>query len=152
MPEPTPTSKKSVGDIGEDIVERLCNLPFGRDFLFRGQMYKTKDGDVELCDLLLLFDEVAVLMEVKTAQRNKKENWTEQQWSEWANKRLEKALSQMERGCNALLTGQVKQVQNERQGVVVIDPSRYKHVYGVAVVDHPTLDKWGNGTPTPLRG
>jgi hypothetical protein len=152
MPEPTPPSEKPIGDVGEDFVEQLCTLPLGKDFLFRGQMYRTKDGDVELCDLLLLLDDTAVLMEVKTALRDKKEGWTDEQWSEWANKRMEKALSQMERGCNALLTGQVKQVENERQGVVAVDPARLKHVYGVIVVDHPTLDKWGKGPSFSVNG
>lgn len=139
----THQSEKPIGDIGEEFVEYLCCRPLGKDFLFRGQMYRTKDSDVELCDLLLLLDDTAVLMEVKTALRDKKQGWTEKQWADWANRRIEKAISQIERGCNALLTGQVKHVENDRQGRIVVDPSCIKHLYGIAVVDHPTLDKWG---------
>lgn len=135
-----------IGAIGEDFVEWLCQRPFGKDFLYRGQQYMTDKGQVELCDLLLLLEDTAILFEVKTALREKKADWSDEQWADWANARLEKALSQVERGCNALLGGLVVSVENERQGVLAIDPSRIAHVYCVAVVDHPTLDKWGAGS------
>jgi len=134
-----------IGAIGEDFVEWLCQRPFGKDFLFRGQHYKTDKGQVELCDLLLLLGDTAILFEVKTALRDKKKDWSDDQWANWANARLEKALSQLERGCNALLRGLVTSVENDRQGVIAIVPSRIAHVFCVAVVDHPSLDKWGVG-------
>lgn len=148
MTEPT----APIGDLGEDFVEWLCSLPFGRDFIFRGPMYRTEHGDVELCDLLVLLDDTAVLMEVKTALRDKKKGWTDEQWSNWANTRLEKSLRQVERGCKALLTGQVRKVENDRQGVVTVDAARLTHICGVAVVDHPMLDKWGRGPSFSIEG
>jgi hypothetical protein len=152
MTKSSNSHKRPIGDIGEDFVEQICEMPFGKDFLFRGQQYRTTHGDVELCDLLLLFDDTAVLMEVKTARRDKKKGWTDEQWSDWANKRLTKALDQMKRGCTALLAGEVKQVENQRQGVVLVDPSRLKHVFGIVVVDHPTLDKYGKGPSLSVEG
>ena len=155
MPDSPTPPEKPIGEIGEDFVEWLCQSAFGKDFLFRGQMYRSDDGDIELCDLLLLLDDTAILFEVKTALRDKKKGWTDEQWEDWANKRLEKALSQMERGCRALVGGVgglVKQVANDRQGQVTLDSSRIKHIYGVAVVDHPMLNKWGNGPSFTVDG
>lgn len=152
MQDPAHPPEKPIGVIGEDFVEFLCSLSFGKDFLFRGQMYRTKDGDVELCDLLLLLHDTAILMEVKTALRDKKLGWTDEQWADWANKRIEKAIGQIERGCKTLLTGQVRHVANDRQGRVAVDPARIKHLYGIAVVDHPTLDKWGKGPSLSVEG
>lgn len=148
---PSPSGKR-IGDAGEDFVEWLCQSPFGKDFLFRSPKYRGDEGDIELCDLLLLLDDTAILFEVKTAMLDKKQGWTDEQWAEWANKRLTKAMSQIERGCKALLGGLVKHVVNDRQGKVSVDPSRIKHIYGVAVVDHPALEKWGRGPSVTVNG
>lgn len=145
MSDPTSTPEKGAGELGEDFVEWACNSPFGKDFLFRGQKYREGPNEIELCDLLLLFDDTAVLMEVKTADREKRPNRTDEEWADWANARLNKALSQIERGVKALGSGQVKQIENERRGRVRIDPSSITRYYGMAIVDHPTLDKVGRG-------
>lgn len=108
-------------------------------------MYRDGKDEIELCDLLLLLDDTAVLMEVKTADRAKRPNRTEQEWSDWANVRLKKALEQIERGAKALTAGLVKEVENDRQGRISVDPAKIKHIYGIAIVDHPTLDKFGRG-------
>ncbi|HRJ45115.1 MAG TPA: hypothetical protein PL105_24665, partial [Caldilineaceae bacterium] len=152
MPEPDQSAEQRIGNVGEDYVESLCAMPFGKDFLFRGATYRTKNGDVELGDLLMLLDDTVVIMEVKTALRDKKKDWTDDQWSKWANRRLDSALNQMRRGCEAILTGKVKQVENKRQGVIAVDPTRLKHYYGVVVVDHPKLDKWGAGPSLSVEG
>lgn len=139
-------SKPPVGTLGEDFVEWACHAPFGKDFLFRGQTYRdASNHEIELCDLLLLLDDTAVLMEVKTADREKRPNRTDEEWSDWANARLKKALSQIERGVNAIRSGLVKTVENERQGQVPVDAARIKHFYSIAIVDHPQLDKVGKG-------
>lgn len=139
------SENKPVGDVGEDFVEWACHAPFGKDFLFRGQKYRDTKGDIELSDLLLLLDDTAILMEVKTADRVKRPDRTVDDWVKWANARIEQALSQIERGVKAIRTGLVKKVKNDRQGEVLVDPSKIQHFYGIAIVDHPQLDKWGKG-------
>lgn len=145
MADPAKKPVKSVGEVGEDFVEWLCQAPLGRDFLFRGQKYPGSNGEIELCDLLVLLDDTAILIEVKTADREKRPDRTDAEWAKYANSRMEKALSQIERGVNAIRSGQVKEIENDRQGRVPIDPAKIRHVYGIAVVDHPTLEKWGGG-------
>lgn len=146
-------SKPPVGTLGEDFVEWACHAPFGKDFLFRGQKYRgAGNNEIEICDLLLLLDDTAVLIEVKTADREKRPNRTDEDWSGWANARLKKALSQIERGVNAIRSGLVKAVENERQGHVPVDAVRIKHFYGIAIVDHPQLDKIGKGPTIDIGG
>jgi hypothetical protein len=143
------TQKPDVGNLvgtqGEDFVEWICQTPFGRDFLFRGQQYRDGKNEIELCDLLLLLGDTAVLFEVKTAVRDLKSDWTEDQWAKWGNTKLEKAISQMDRGVKAIRSGLVKSVENDRQGRVPVGAVRINRFFGVAVVDHPTLAKWGKG-------
>jgi hypothetical protein len=79
-------------------------------------------------------------MEVKTADTSNKAGWTEEQWADWANRRTHKALSQIERGATALTSGLVKEVENDRQGRVAIEPGHIRNLYGVVIVDHPALD------------
>lgn|GEM_PF-2584045 len=145
MADPAQNPAKNIGEIGEDFVEWLCQAPLGRDFLFRGQKYPGPNGEIELCDLLVLLDDTAILIEVKTADREKRPDRTKAEWAKYANTRLEKAISQIERGVNAIRNGEVKDIENDRQGRVPIDPAGIRHIYGIAVVDHPTLDKWGGG-------
>lgn len=146
MSEGSEPAKKPIGEEGEDFVEWVCHAPFGKDFLFRGQKYRDgSNNEIELCDLLLLLDDTAVLMEVKTADREKRPNRTDEEWSDWANARLKKALSQIERGVKAIRGGLVKTIENERQGEVPIDATKIKQFYGIAIVDHPQLDKFGKG-------
>lgn len=142
----------NIGDHGEDFVEAVCQTPLGRDFLFRGQKYQSGQGEIELCDLFTLFGDTAVLIEVKTADRIKRPNRTEDEWVKYANARLEDAMIQLERGANALRSGSVKTVENARQGRVVIDPTKLKHIFGIAVIDHPTLEKWGGRVTIDAAG
>ncbi|MCL4199585.1 MAG: hypothetical protein KJZ69_18980 [Phycisphaerales bacterium] len=152
MADPAKKPVKNVGEVGEDFVEWLCQAPLGRDFLFRGQKYPGPNGEIELCDLLVLLDDTAILIEVKTADREKRPDRTEEEWAEFANRRMKQALSQIERGVNAIRSGRVQQIENDRQGRVPIDPAKIRHVYGIAVVDHPTLDKWGGGPILECNG
>lgn len=153
MSEGSEPAKKPIGEEGEDFVEWACHAPFGKDFLFRGQKYRDgSNNEIELCDLLLLLDDTAVLMEVKTADREKRPNRTDEEWSDWANARLKKALSQIDRGVKAIRDGLVKTIENERQGQVPVDAAKIKHFYGIAIVDHPQLDKFGKGPTIDAGG
>lgn len=88
MSDGSEPAKKPIGEEGEDFVEWACHAPFGKDFLFRGQKYMDTKGEIELCDLLLLLDDTAVLMEVKTADREKWPDRTNEEWADWANTQI----------------------------------------------------------------
>jgi len=152
MTNATPNPTRNWGNLGEDFVESVFAGPIGRDFLFRSPIYRTEKGDVELCDLLILLEDTAILAEVKTADRDKRPNRTEEEWAEYANRRMAQAREQIERGVSALRRGSVKSVANDRQGTVSIDPARLLHYFGMAVVDHPTLDKYGGGPVIEVDG
>ena len=146
MTKPSKTPKKpvdDVGKIGEDFVETVCQLPIGKDFLFRGQKYRDGNNELELTDLLILVGEVAIFIEVKTAFHDNKTGWYEKAWADWASERTRKALAQLERGLNAIKNGLVKMVSNERQGSVEVHADAIRELHAIAIVDHPPLGKWG---------
>lgn len=145
-------SKINIGDIGEDFVEHILKLPIGEDFMFRGQEYLTDKGHRELCDLLIYLGDTAILIEIKTADRTKVPGRTDADWVEYANDRLEKTLKQHSNGVQALRTGAITTIQNERQGKIKIDAATIKHIYCISIVDHPTLDKWGSSPSVEWNG
>lgn len=143
---------KSIGGVGEDFVRASVEVPFGEDFVFPNPPYRTPKGDIELCDVLILFDDIAVLVEVKTADRQKRPNRSEVQWAAWGNTRLAGSIGQIERGIEAIREGLVTEVENDRQGRVRIDSSKIKQYFAIAVLDHPTLDKYGRGPVITVGG
>lgn len=143
---------KSIGDIGEDYIEQLCQLPIGRDFLFRGPKYLTDKGEVELCDLLILLGDTAILIEIKTADREKRPDRTEEEWANFANRRYKKTTQQLTRGVNAIKSGDIESITNDRQGEVKINHEAIQHLYAISVVDHPTLDIWGKSPVLKVEG
>ncbi len=143
--------KRSIGDIGEDYIEQLCQLPIGRDFLFRGPRYMTDKGEVELCDLLILLGDTAILIEIKTADREKRPDRTEDDWANFANRRYDQTVQQLTRGVEAIKSGDIKSVTNDRQGEVTIDHGAIQNLYAISVVDHPTLDIWGKSPSLDIK-
>lgn len=138
--------------MGERFIEQLWELPFGRDFLFANPKYKKDGNEYELCDLLLLLDGTAVLVEIKTANRATKHGWDDSDWADWANNKLQHALGQMPGRLEDLLDGRVGRVKNPRQGRVPIDPDTLEKLYGIVVVDTPPLSHSGRAPVLEVRG
>ncbi len=139
----TGPSGHEVGTAGERFIEELWRLPFGRDFLFANPKYKKGKNEREVCDLLLLLDEYAVVVQIKTADPTSKSGWDEQKWADWGNAKAKEALKQLKGGLRAMLDGRAPAVENDRQGRVEIDPTKLTHLFGIVVVDSPALDHWG---------
>lgn len=136
-------SGHEVGTEGERFIEQLWKLPFGRDFLFANPKYKKGQNEREVCDLLLLLDNYVVVVQIKTAEPASKSEWDEQRWADWHNKKIDESLKQLRGGLRAMLDGRVLSVENDRQGRVEIDPKKLTHLFGIVIVDGPTLDHWG---------
>lgn len=144
-------SGHEVGTAGEAFIEQLWQRPFGRDFLFANPKYKKDGNEYELCDLLLLLDGTAVLVQIKTANPVTKRGWSEQQWADWGNGKIAEALGQMPERLEDLLDGKVPRVKNTRQGRVPIDPMSLDTLYGIVVVDTPPMDLWGRPPVLEVR-
>lgn len=136
-------SGHEVGTEGERFIEELCKLPFGRDFLFANPKYKKGQNEREVCDLLLLLDNYVVVVQIKTAEPASKSEWDEQRWADWRNKKIDESLKQLRGGLRAMLDGRASAVENDRQGRVEIDPKKLTHLFGIVIVDGPTLGHWG---------
>lgn len=132
------------GQDGESFVEWFCNETFFDDYVFKNPKYYRGKLEKELCDVLVLFEDVVVIFEVKTATTLRKQPGVEEEKiRSWVNKKVLQAHAQIQGARSAIKKRLVKVVGNDRRGQVPIgDPDSLRY-FGVAVVDHPDWTRCG---------
>lgn len=124
--------KVDIGTPTEDEVQEAVEHAFGADFVFRSP---PRDDEKEATDVLVLFDDVALILQVKAeavplggpVQRDPKD---------WAFKNLSKAARQVAGAARTIRDGRLPYVENERRGRVAFDGTAYPHRYGLIVLRH----------------
>lgn len=142
---------ESTGDLGESIVEELCGLAMCRDFIFRSPKYMRGSAEKELCDILILVDNVAIIIEVKTPEIKTFAKRTDEDAAAWATKKTKEAFKQVHGAFRAIKKGVVKFVQNSPSGEVTINLSKIQYYYGIAAIDVPDMLLYG-ATPEDRFG
>ncbi len=112
------------GDYEERLSQWFLERSFFRDFTYRNP--PKKKGE-ELADAVVLFDDVAFLVQVK-AQHGHHEV------KAWATEAILKALNQVRATHQNLVSGAVKTLTNEVYGKVDFDPATYHNRYGIIVL------------------
>jgi hypothetical protein len=112
------------GDYEERLSQWFLERSFFRDFTYRNP--PKKKGE-ELADAVVLFDDVAFLVQVK-AQRGNHEA------KAWATEAILKALKQVRATHQNLASGAVKTLTNEVYGKVDFDPATYPNRYGIIIL------------------
>lgn len=143
MEELVASKSRDWGDAGEHFVTQSCTDPFGSDFVFRSPRYLVNGQEIELCDVLVLLNDAAVIVEVKTNDYTKRPSRTREEWHQLAQKRTASALAQVERAAAAIDDRTIRSVQNHRQGIVDIDAAAIRDCFALIVIDHPNLIKSG---------
>jgi hypothetical protein len=115
------------GDYEEKWSQWFLERSFFRDFTYRNPRGKKK-GD-ELADAVVLFDDVALLVQVK-AQHGLREP------KAWAEEAILKALSQVKTTHQNLISGAIKKLNNDIYGEQEFDPSAYPNMYGIIILAH----------------
>jgi hypothetical protein len=119
---PAPGGKP--GDYEERLTQWFLERSFFRDFTYRNPAKKKGE---ELADAVVLFDDVAFLVQVK-AQHGKREA------KAWATEAILRALKRVCATRECLVTGKVKTLANEVYGKVEFDPLSCPNMYGVIIL------------------
>lgn len=112
------------GDYEERLSQWFLERSFFRDFTYRNP--KKKKGE-ELADAVVLFDDVALLVQVK-AQCGSHEA------SAWATEAILKALKQVRATHNSLTSRTVKILTNDVYGKLDFNPANYPNMYGIIIL------------------
>jgi len=128
---PQPGGQK--GDYEEKVTQWFLERSFFRDFTYRNPRGKKK-GE-ELADAVVLFDDVAFLVEVKAQYGN-------HDAIAWATEASLKALKQVRATHDSLKTGAIKKLQNEVYGQVEFDPAKYPNMYGLIILAQQTEESF----------
>lgn len=112
------------GDYEERLSQWFLERSFFRDFTYRNP--QKKKGE-ELADAVVLFDDVAFLVQVKAQCGNREAR-------AWATEAILKALKQARATHDSLLSGTIKTLTNEVYGKLDFDPAQYPNRYGILIL------------------
>ncbi len=98
---------------------------FFRDFTYRNPRGRKK-GE-ELADAVVLFDDVALLVQVKAQCGN-------HDLKAWATEATLKALKQVRATHSNLVDGHVKKLKNDLYGAIDYTPRAYPNLYGIIIL------------------
>jgi hypothetical protein len=114
------------GDYEEKWSQWLLERSFFRDFVYRNP--PVKKGQ-ELADAVVLFDDVALMVQVKT-QCGKHDPIS------WATEKLLEAFGQLCKTRDNLACGHIKMLKNDFYGDIAFDPKRYPNRFGLIILAH----------------
>ncbi len=113
------------GDFEEKLAQWFLERSFFRDFTYRNPQGKKK-GE-ELADAVVLFGDVALLIQVKAQHGN-------HEAQAWATEATLKALKQVRSTYEQLKSGVIKKLRNEIFGEMEFDVATYPNMYGIIVL------------------
>lgn len=113
------------GDYQEKLTQWFLERSFFRDFTYRNPRGKKK-GE-ELADAVVLFDDVALLVQVKAQHGN-------HEAQAWATEATLKALKQVRATHDNLKSGAIKKLKNEVYGEMKFDSSVWPNMIGIIVL------------------
>ncbi len=124
MDEPTRRHFELKGKRAEEVVHNLAVQSFLADWCF---ISPRKPNGNEICDLLVVFDDLAIIWQVKDLKLNKK--------GEYREAEVLKNLRQLAGARRYILErrGQIH-VENSRRGRIQIDPASIARIYLISVM------------------
>jgi hypothetical protein len=120
-----PKTGGAPGDYQEKLTQWFLERSFFRDFTYRNPQGKKK-GE-ELADAVVLFDDVALLVQVKAQCGNHNAQ-------AWATEATLKALKQVRVTHDNLKSGAIKKLKNEVYGELNFDPVAYPNMIGIIIL------------------
>lgn len=141
---PSDPEYEDIGTLGENFIEHICRLAFIEDFVFRRPKYRRGRQEKELCDILVLFDDACVLIEVKTANPSAHRGWSPTDEVQWAQSQTLAARRQLEGAFRALCKELVPSAQNDFQGLVNLRTNPPSRFFAIAAIDCPSLAQYGH--------
>jgi hypothetical protein len=129
------TEKIDFGIATEDDVQRFVERAFGVDFVFRSPFHEKGHEQKETTDVLAVFDDVAVPIQVK-AQAYNADGSARAEDVAWMQKNLRKAVSQVTGAVRTLKGTGVVRLENIRRGSLEFQREKAHYFYGVVVLNH----------------
>ncbi len=100
---------------------------FFRDFVYRNPA--SKGGKGELADAVVLFDDVALMVQVAA-------HHSARPATDWAAKQIPEKVRQLQHSHRMLTDGHITVLENEFFGALGYDPQKYTSKVGLVVLDH----------------
>jgi hypothetical protein len=122
---PPPQAGGDPGKYHEALVQWLLEHTFFLDFVYRNPAEHRGQG--ELADAIVLFDDVALMVQVKA-------QFSQRHPARWARKELKRALKQLRHTKRMLFGGHVHELENPLFGRVPFDASLYGSQIGLIVL------------------
>ncbi len=127
---PFPEISGNHGSDAEKVSQWFLEKSFFLDFVFRNPKGKKKGK--ELADAIVLYDDVLLMVQVKS-QNSKSDS------RKWAKKNIKKALEQLNGTRRMLVKKHVTRLYNELRGEVLIDVSKYLSHVGLIIIAQDLL-------------
>jgi len=115
------------GTYEERLSQWFLERSFFRDFVYRNPQGKKKGQ--ELADAVVLFDDVVLMVQVKT-QCGKHDPMS------WATEKLLEAFKQLCKTHKNLVDGNIKKLKNDFYGDISFDPQHYPNRLGLVILAH----------------
>lgn len=115
------------GDYEEKWSQWFLERSFFRDFVYRNPRGKRK-GE-ELADAVTLFDDVAVMVQVK-AQHGRRDPLL------WAEEKLKEAFRQVKNTHDDLFQGRIQRLTNDYYGEIAFHALGYPNRFGIIILAH----------------
>ena len=123
-------------------IEKLLKIPPGNRtnqvlyYLLEPHLFgywtflEPKHKEIEIADILFIWEDVVVLFEAKTKSKPEKANEV------WIKSNLNDAISTLNERSKLLKSREVKEVRNKWRGILKWENLSIKHYYGVIILNH----------------
>lgn len=128
------SGKIDLGTPAEDDVQKIVELAFSSDFIFRSPQHQKGAHRKETTDVLALWNDVAIPIQVKSQAYNA-DGSPRQEDMAWTAKNLGKAASQLSGAVRTLRDGKLVELRNDRRGDVEFSTSEFRYIYGLIVLN-----------------
>jgi len=117
----------------ENLTEEILNQTFFRDFTFRSPR-KDDKNQKEITDVLIGFDDVLLIVQVKSQK-------TDRDPRLWLRSNLKDAIKQLSGSINYLKRKKIICIKDSRRGNFDLNIENYKYIYGLVLINQPDTHK-----------
>ena len=137
MPDASSASQQKIdlGSATEGDVQRFVEHAFSSDFVFRSPYHVKGGKQKETTDVLVVFGDVAMPIQVK-AQAYNADGSPRLADPNWTKKNLEKAVAQVRGAARILRSDTAVRLKNVRRGELEFSRDKSPYLYGLVVLNH----------------
>ncbi len=120
----------------EDLVEKICTKMFFSDFTVRSQKFKNASKqEKEAADILIPFDDVLLVVQVKTRIDNKPFSEKNETDLQRIDNKIEEAVDQFKTIKRAIANSRFNEVETTRGYKIPFVGTKFKKIIGIVILD-----------------